>query len=135
MEEEIIEQMTDREVLALCREDLATAKKNKIEIDKKIQGWRDLHDGKALGNEVEGRSKFVSAETRKAVSWWVPNAMKPFMGSNDIVEFIPRTADDINNAKSQNVLLNYQFNNNFEKHAFLHSALTLFATEGTTMHV
>lgn len=125
--------LSDEEVLAICKEQFATAKKNKVEIDKKIEDWRNMADGKPLGNEVDGRSKYVAKEAQKAISWWIPNAIKPFMSSTDIVDFAPRTFDDVEKAKSQNTLINYQFNNDFPKYQFLHTALSLFSTEGTTV--
>jgi len=123
--------LSDTEVLQICKEDLETAKKAKTTIDDKITTWRDLVDGKSLGNEVEGRSKYVAKEAQKAVNWWIPNAIKPFMSANNIADFAPRTFDDMENAKSQNTLINYQFNNDFPKYQFLHTSLSLFATEGT----
>jgi len=125
--------LTDLEVLAIVKADHETAKENKKLIDEKIQDWKDLYDGKPLGNETDGRSKYVAKESQKAVNWWIPNAMKPFMTSDDIVNFTPRTFEDVGNAKSQNTLLNYQFNNNFDKYKFLHTSLLLFSTEGTVV--
>ncbi len=125
--------LSDEEVLSICKEDLSTARKNKTTIDGKIQKWRDLANGEPLGNEADGRSKYVAKEAQKAISWYIPNSIKPFMSSNEIVDFVPRTFDDVQRAKSQNTLINYQFNNNFPKYQFLHTAINLFATEGTTV--
>ncbi len=135
--EELIEEedksLSDEEVLTLCKDDLKTAKKNKVDIDGKISDWRDLAEGKSLGNETEGRSKFVSKETQKAINWLVPNMIKPFTSSNAAAEFQPRTADDEDTAKAQTTLINYQFNNDFPRYQFLHTAITLFTSEGTTV--
>ena len=125
--------LTDEEVLKICKEDLATCKDNKTEIDSNIQDWRNLYDGEPLGNETDGRSKYVAKEASKGVNWWMPNALKPFMMSNSIASFAPRTADDVEKAKSQNILVNYQFNNSFPKHKFLHDSLQIFAIEGTAV--
>jgi len=125
--------LTDDEVLAIVKQDFETAKENKVLVDKKIQGFKDLYEGKPLGNETDGRSQYVAKEAQKAVNWWIPNAMKPFMSSDDIVGFEPRTFDDISTAESQNVLLNYQFNNGFPKYQFLYSSLQLYASEGTVV--
>ncbi len=125
--------LTDAEVLSLVKEDFEIAKKAKVDIDTKITTWKDLYEGKPLGNETEGRSKYVSKEAQKAINWWIPNAMKPFMSSNDIVDFIPRTYDDMQKAKSQNTLINYQFNNDFPKYQFLYTALQLYSSEGTVV--
>lgn len=125
--------LTDEEVLAIAKADFEVAKENKIPINKKVSEFRKLYNGEPLGNETDGRSSYVSKEAQKAVNWWIPNAMKPFMSSNDIVDFMPRTADDIEKAKSQNVLINYQFNNDFPKYQFLYTSLQLYASEGTVV--
>lgn len=125
--------LSDDEVLSICREDLTIAKEAKVDINLKISKWKDLYDGKPLGNEQEGRSKYVSSEAQKAVNWWIPNAMKPFMSSNDIADFAPRTFEDVKIAKSQTTLINYQFNNSFDKYKFLHTSLLCYASEGTVV--
>jgi len=125
--------LTETEVLAIVKEDFQTSKNNKTEISGKMQDWKDLYEGKPLGNETDGRSKYVAKESQNAVNWWIPNAMKPFMSSDEIVDATPRTAEDVDNANSQNTLLNYQFSNSFEKYKFLHTSLMVYATEGTVV--
>jgi len=125
--------LTDAEVLTLVKEDFEIAKRAKTDIDTKITKWKEMYEGKPLGNETTGRSQYVSKEAQKAINWWIPNAMKPFMSSNDIADFIPRTADDMDKAKSQNTLINYQFNNDFPKYQFLYTSLQLYSSEGTVV--
>lgn len=125
--------LSDEEVLAIAKADFEVAKQNKTEINKKVSEFRKLYHGDALGNETDGRSSYVAKEAQKAVNWWIPNAMKPFMSSNDIADFLPRTGDDVQKAKSQNVLINYQFNNDFPKYQFLYTSLQLYASEGTVV--
>ena len=132
MEEETVP-LTDEEVLAIVKEDLEAARRAKDGIDTKIQKWKELYEGKPLGNENEGRSKYVAKEAQKAVNWWIPNAMKPFMSSNDIADFAPRTFEDVGIAKSQTTLINYQFNNSFPKYQFLHTSMLCYASEGTVV--
>ena len=125
--------LTDEEVLAIVKEDLEAARKAKDTLDDKIQTWKNLYEGKPLGNEQDGRSTYVAKEAQKAVNWWIPNAMKPFMSSNDVADFAPRTFEDVGMAKSQTTLINYQFNNSFPKYQFLHTSLQCFASEGTVV--
>jgi len=125
--------LTEQEVLAIVKEDFQTAKDSKTEISTLMQDWKDLYEGKPLGNETDGRSKYVAKDAQNAVNWWIPNAMKPFMSSDDMVDATPRTADDVDNANSQNLLLNYQFNNSFGKYRFLHTSLMVYGIEGTAV--
>lgn len=123
--------LSPEDVLLIVKSDLDKAKKDKATIDKKIAGWRDTYNGELKGNELEGRSKYVSKDTKKALHWYVPNAMKPFLSTEDMVEAIPRTGDDVQRAKSQAVLLNFQFSNDFPRYDFLYQSIFIMAQEGT----
>lgn len=126
-----LKRMKPEDVLLIVKSDIDKAKADKDSIDKKMAGWRDTYNAELKGNELEGRSKFVSKDTKKAIHWYVPNAMKPFMSTDDMVETIPRTADDIQRAKSQATLLNYQFSNDFPRYDFLYQSIFIMAQEGT----
>lgn len=123
--------MKPEDVLRIVKSDIDKAKEDKVSIDTKITGWRDVYNSELKGNELEGRSKYVSKDAKKAIHWYTPNAMKPFMSSNEMVEAIPRTADDTKRAKSQATLLNYQFGNDFPRYDFLYQSLFIMALEGT----
>ena len=125
--------MTDKEVLRIVKSDIDQAKKDKESIDSKMVEWRKTYNAELSGNEIEGRSKYVSKDVKKAIHWYVPNAMKPFMSTDDMVDAIPRTADDIQRAKAQAVLLNFQFNNDFPRYDFLYQSLSIMAIEGTVI--
>lgn len=123
--------MSDEDVLRIVKSDIEQAKEDKESINKKMVEWRDTYNAELTGNEIEGRSKYISKDVKKAIHWYVPNAMKPFMSTDDMVDAIPRTADDIQRAKAQATLLNFQFNNDFPRYDFLYQSLMIMAIEGT----
>jgi len=124
--------MKDDELLIIVKQDLENAKKAKNRINKKIVEWRKLYnaDEDAV---VQGRSQYISKDAKKTIHWYIPNAMKPFQSTNNMVETTPQTADDVERAKSQGILLNYQFNNEFDRFDFLHQSIFIMASEGTVI--
>lgn len=61
------------------------------------------------GNEVEGRSKIVTGEVAEAIDGALPQLMRVFTSTDDIVEFEPVTEDDIQKAKQATEYCNYVF--------------------------
>lgn len=125
--------MTEDEILRIVKSDTEKAKRDKDQIDTKISGWRSVYNADLKGTEIEGRSKYVSKDAKKAIHWYTPNAMKPFLTTDDMVETMPRTADDVLRAKAQSVLLNYQFSNDFPRYDFLYQSIFTMALEGTVV--
>jgi len=125
--------MSEEDVLKIVKSDVDQAREDKNTIDEKIAGWRKLYNADPMGNETEGRSKYISKDAKKAIHWYAPNAMKPFMSTDDMVEAIPRTVDDIARAKAQATLLNFQFNNDFPRYDFLYQSIFIMAQEGTVV--
>ena len=64
-----------------------------------------------LGNEPEPTSSvqsyYVSTDVRDTVLFMLPSVMRTFFGSNKVVEFVPKNAEDIPIAKQQTDYVNY----------------------------
>lgn len=132
VKEQLKMKLDDAEVLQIVQANIERAKKAKTDIETKQKRWKQLYNAET-DQTVSGRSKFVSKDAKKNLHWFIPNAMKPFMTTDDIVEAIPRTADDVQRAKSQATLLNFQFNNEFDKYDFLWQSLFVMGSEGTVV--
>ncbi len=61
------------------------------------------------GNEVDGRSKVVTGEVAEAIDGALPQLMRVFTASDDIVEFEPVSEEDIEAAKQATEYCNYVF--------------------------
>ncbi len=61
------------------------------------------------GNEVEGRSKIVTGEVAEAVDGALPQLMRVFTSSDDIVVFEPVEPNDVEAAKQATEYCNYVF--------------------------
>jgi len=103
----------------------------KSELNKKIQEWLDLYDGKPLGNEVDGRSKIVWKLIKKQGKTLSANLAKPFLSSANIVSLDPRTKNDVIKAKIDEKLLNYFWDKEFNKVKFINTLTDIPVKEGT----
>ena len=65
------------------------------------------YKGDPFGNEVDGRSQVVSRDVRDSVQAVLPSMMRVFFGSEKVVEFVPRSGEDIAMAEQATDYLNY----------------------------
>ena len=125
--------MTDEQILKIVKTDYETAKKAKQGIDKKMATWVDEYNGEPYGNESDGHSQVVVKDIKKAVEWFLPNAVEPFVSKGRIVKLSGITADDVKRASITEKLLNYQFVRAFDRYNFIYDCFKVGATEGTTV--
>lgn len=89
----------------------------------------DYYHGRPLGNEVVGRSQVVSQELRDTVEWAMPQIMRMFVSSKDIVRFEPENPNDEQQSQQATDAVNYllmqQNNGVILLHDFFKDALIL----------
>ena len=87
--------MTDMELEAIMGQEITDAVSY---IDSDLSPTRargtEYYRGDPFGNEEEGRSQVVAMEVRDTVSAMLPSLMKVFFSSENVVEFVPRGAED-----------------------------------------
>ena len=90
-------------------------------IDTQIAADRNLnqryYDAEDLGNEVEGRSTFVVPVVRDEINKVLPNLLRIFTASDDVIKFTPRRAADTQMADYATKFCNYSLmkrNNGFQ---------------------
>ena len=66
----------------------------------------DYYYGRPLGNEESGRSKVVSTDVRDATAAQMPDLLRMFMGSENVVEFRPQNEQDIASAAQKTDYVN-----------------------------
>jgi hypothetical protein len=100
--------MTEAELQVVVRGYIADAIQY---IDDEISPIRaestKYYRGDPFGNEVDGRSEVVSRDVRDSVQAVLPSMMRVFFGSEKVVEFVPRNADDLGMAEQATDYLNY----------------------------
>ena len=79
--------------------------------------------GDKFGNEEVGRSQVVLTEVRDTILAMLPSLLRIFTGGDKILEFVPKSAEDVAAAEQATDLINYIFEQ--ENHGFkiLHDAM------------
>ena len=62
-----------------------------------------------FGNEEDGRSQVVLTEVRDTVLAMVPSLLRIFTGGDKILEFVPKSAEDVEPAEQATDLINHIF--------------------------
>lgn len=87
----------------------------------------DYYYAREFGNEVDGRSRVISADVAQAVDAAVPAIVEIFVSGDEAVEFAPRNAEDVESAEQATISANYVFftqNNGFAlAHDFIKDGL------------
>jgi len=104
---------------------------SKTKVDSSIQKWVKAYNGQKYGNEVKGRSEIVMKDIKKTIKTMSPSIIEPFMTSDTLVAAKPVRvgAEDIASYNSD--ILNYQYNNQFDKLEFITSISMILPKEGT----
>jgi len=121
------------EALKIILSDIKQAKNAKKDIDSKIEGWLAEYNGDPYGEKIKGRSNIVVKDIKKAVEWFIPNAVGPFVDRPKIIKLEGITAEDVQPAKIHERLLNFQFVRKFDRYNFIHDLFKVGATEGTSV--
>jgi hypothetical protein len=82
-------------------------------VDDTLAPARELatsyYRGDMFGDEEDGRSKVVMSEVRDVVQAMLPSLLRIFTGSQQVVEFAPRTPDKVPAAEQATDYVNYIF--------------------------
>ena len=65
--------------------------------------------GEKFGNEIKGRSAYVSMDLFETVEWIKPTLMRIFYGGQNVIEVSPQGFDDEEKAKLMEEKINYDF--------------------------
>lgn len=69
----------------------------------------DYYYGREFGNEIDGRSRVVSADVAQAVDAALPQLLEIFVAGDKAVEFAPRNQEDVESAEQATISANYVF--------------------------
>lgn len=76
----------------------------------------EYYNGELFGNEVAGRSQYVSRDVHNAIEGIKPSLLKIFSSTDEVVSFTPTNAEDVPAAEQESAYINYLFsqkNNGF----------------------
>lgn len=117
----------------VLKRDLELAKQSHDEQNSKIIKWNDLLtiSGSSKPKKVKGRSSVQPKLVRRQAEWRYPALSEPFLNSDKIFTVSPRTFEDLDAAKQNELLLNYQFDTKLNKVNFIDNYVRTVVDEGT----
>lgn len=120
-----------KEILDALIEDFRSSESYQHEWQAKREKWKREAAGAEYGNEVEGKSRIVSKDIAKQISWMLPSLADPFLSSPDIIKANPITPEDAVSARQSELLLNTYFCRKFPRHNFIMKGLKVLLAEGS----
>ena len=99
----------------------------------RIEDWKDLLDvtGKESPRAIPGRSKVQPKLVRRQAEWRFSALSEPFLGSSKVFSVTPKTFEDEQAAKQNELLLNWQFNTKLNRVKFIDDYVRAIVSEGT----
>ncbi len=125
--------LSNEDILSALKADMKAADNLRSDIETKIKKWKDEYDGKPYGNEQKGKSEIVSRDIKRYDEWQHASIKDPFVSDNDIVKCTPVTFEDVESARQNEILLNYQFTRKFNRYKFITDAIKTYYREGTVI--
>lgn len=115
--------------------DYTQAKSDRDSQVAKIDGWLDLlHvEGNAKPKKVCGKSAVQPKLVRKQAEWRYSALSEPFLNNDDIFAISPKTHADREAARQNELILNYQFNNQIDKVNLIDKYVRAAVNEGTVI--
>lgn len=113
--------------------DLKASQPSHDEQVAKIIHWRDLLSitGEAKPHKVKGRSSVQPKLIRKQAEWRYAALSEPFLNTDRIFTVKPRTYEDAESARQNQLVLNYQFDTQINKQKFIDDFVRTTVDEGT----
>jgi hypothetical protein len=103
--------VNDDEILTVLEEEIRTSIGfHGGELADQRKTALEYYYGQPYGNEVEGRSAYVSRDVADTIEWIMPSLMRIFAGGDTIVKFEPQGPEDDKSAQQATDYTNYVFN-------------------------
>ena len=118
------------------KEDYALARETHTKVSEKVTRHLDnLHiTGSAkIANKNKNRSSVQPKLIRKNAEWRYAALSEPFLSSDNIFSVYPVTWEDGESAEENQLVLNYQFNNQLNKVKFIDEYVRTCVNEGTVI--
>lgn len=121
--------------LSTLKKDFQASKQYHDSQVTKIKHWKNLLnvEGPEKPKEVKGHSKVQPKLIRRQAEWRYSALSEPFLGSDRVFRVSPRTFEDVESARQNELLLNYQFDNKLNKVKFVDEYVRATVDEGTSV--
>ena len=125
--------LSKKELLKAFKADLDAANTLRLEMEDKVNSWKNQYHGEPYGNEQTGKSALVSRDIKRQDEWQHASVKDPFVSNSDIIRCNPVTWEDRKAAEQNELVLNYQFARQFNRYRFMTDVIKLFYAEGTVV--
>ena len=119
--------------IEVLKRDFEASKQTHIVQANKVIQWNDIRNvtGKSKPVKIKGRSSIQPKLVRRQAEWRYPALSEPFLNSEKIFQVNPRTFEDLDAAKQNEILLNYQFDVKLNKVKFIDNYVRTVVDEGS----
>lgn len=119
--------------IEVLKRDFEASKQTHIIQANKVIQWNDVRNvtGKSKPVKIKGRSSIQPKLVRRQAEWRYPALSEPFLNSEKIFQVNPRTFEDLDAAKQNEILLNYQFDVKLNKVKFIDDYVRTVVDEGS----
>lgn len=118
--------------LTLLKGDLSSAKAHQETFINRIDTWKKAYKAEVPVKRKD-RSNIQPKLVRTTAEWRYSSLSEPFLSSDKLFEVKPRTFEDMDSAKQNELLLNYHFNTNINKVNFIDMLVRATVDEGTSI--
>lgn len=117
------------------KQDLTDAQSSHDTQSAKIRNWLDnLHvEGQAKPKERKGSSSIQPKLIKKQAEWRYSPLSEPFLSDDDLFDVHPMTANDVDSARQNQILLNQQINTRIDRVRFIDDYVQAAVEEGTAI--
>ena len=98
---------TDEELLARVDGEITDALGYGDTISEQRNEAMRYYYGEPFGNEVDGRSQYVDRTVQDTIEWIKPSLMRVFASGDELVQFVPKTSEDVAMAEQATDYVNY----------------------------
>ena len=121
--------------VADLKSDLTSAQTSHQEHCTRIDNWLKKLAGEVPANTkpIKGRSQIQPKLIKKHAEWRYSSLEEPFLSTKDLFDIDPMTAEDVDGADENEILINYQWNTKINKVRFINEYVRTAVDEGTVI--
>lgn len=101
--------LTEREILSIVKSEKSDSISYRDEIGEKRATLLDYYNMRPYGDEVDGRSRFVSSDVSDVVEGMLPSLIRVFTQGKEVAKFTADRPDQDDEAEQKTLLANYVF--------------------------
>jgi len=105
--DKVSQEANEEELQGILKSELDDARDYIEQVGEDRAEATEYYLGDAPNGQSSMQSEYVSTDVRDSVLFMLPSIMRTFFGTNKIVEFVPRNAEDIALATQQTDYINY----------------------------